>query len=107
MATTTLLLEIASGLLFAAAGIAVVLVGSALVLGAMIAMDGEQRVAPVRVPPSLPPPRRLYGRALRGSSTSRTASPSTFTARIRPNNADAAASRFHQITGSRASSSRA
>jgi hypothetical protein len=63
MATTTLLLEISSGLLFAAAGIAVVLVGSALALGAMISMDVEQREAPTCVPSRLP---ARYTRSMRG-----------------------------------------
>ena len=101
MATTTLLLEIATGLLLGAAGRAAGVAGAALVLGTMIALSGEQREAPVVVATT------RYTRLARGSSTSRTASPSTFTARIRPNNATVAEMRFHQITGSRAISSRA
>ncbi len=102
MATTGLVLEIASGLLFAATGIAVVLVGTALALGWAISMDTELREAPLveRAP-------ARYVRRVRGSSTSRTASPSMFTARIRPKSAADAAARFHAMTGSRASSSRA
>jgi hypothetical protein len=100
MATTTLLLEIATGLVFGAAGVAAGVAGAALVLGTMITMSGEQREAPIAAS-------TRHTRLVRGSSTSRTASPSTFTARIRPNNATDAEMRFHQITGSRASSSRA
>lgn len=106
MTTTTLLLEITSGLLFAGGGIATVLAGMALVLGWAISMDAEQREVAIvpREPPRLP---ARYVRRVRGSSTSRTASPSMFTARISPKSATDAAPRFQVMTGSRASSSRA
>lgn len=106
MDTTALVLEITSGLLFAATGMAALLVGTALVLCHAISMDAEQREAPIatREPPRLP---ARYARRVRGSSTSRIASPSMFTARIRPKSAVDAAPRFHPMTGSRASSSRA
>src|SRR5258708_7941127 len=102
MTTTALVFEITSGILFAATGIAVVLVGTALALGWAISMDTELREAPAY---EREPVR--YDRRVRGSSTSRTASPSMFTARIRAKSAVDAAPRFHAITGSRASSSRA
>jgi uncharacterized membrane protein YfcA len=109
MATTTLFLEIATGLLFGAAGMAAGVAGAALVLGTMITMSGEQREAPVVTSLSAwtSSATRRYTRLARGSSTSRTASPSTFTARIKPKSAVDAAARFQAITGSRESSSRA
>src|SRR5260221_115497 len=56
MDTTALVLEITSGLLFAATGMAALLVGTALVLGHAISMNAEQREAPIatREPPRLP-----------------------------------------------------
>lgn len=99
-----ILTEIAAGLLFAASGVLAALVGSALVLGRMMTMDREQREPVARTPVRLP---ERYARRARGSSTSRTVSPSMFTARIRPKSATDAAPRFQPMTGSRASSSRA
>ena len=102
MTPTLILGEVLTGLLVAGFAMAAMLLGSALVLGRAISLDGAQREPRVAV---VPPVR--YVRRVRGSSTSRTESPTTFTARIRPKSAVDAASRFQPITGSRASSSRA
>ena len=103
MTTSLILTEALTGLAVGVAAVAAVLVGSALVLGQAISMDREQR-EPVTYPTTLP---ARYVRRVRGSSTSRTVSPTMFTARIRPKSAVDAAARFQPITGSRASSSRA
>lgn len=107
MTSVLILGELLTGLCFGAAAVAAMLVGSALVLGHAITRDTEQREAPAASPrhPVVLPAR--YTRRVRGSSTSRTASPTTFTARIRPKSADDAAIRFQPMIGSRASSSRA
>jgi hypothetical protein len=100
--TATLLAEILSALCMAAASMALMLVAAVLLLGHAVTMDAEQREPRWR--PALPD---RYVPRVRGSSTSRTASPSTLTARIKPKSAPDAAARFHAMIGSRASSSRA
>src|SRR5689334_22376100 len=100
---TVLIAELASGLCIAAIAVGTMIVAAAVVLGRGITLDAEQR-EPVRYPTTLP---ARYVPRVRGSRTSRTASPRMLTARIRPNNAVDAAARFQPMIGSRASSSRA
>ncbi len=101
--TTMLIAEVVSGLSMAAVAVGSTILGAALVLGRAITMDAEQR-EPARYPTALP---ERYSLRVRGSRTSRTVSPTTLTARIRPKSAVDAAARFHTMIGSRASSSRA
>lgn len=100
---TMLIAELVSGFCTAAVAVAAVMLGAALVLGRAITLDAEQR-EPVRYPTELP---ARYVPRVRGSRTSRTASPRMLTARISPNSAADAAARFQPMIGSRASSSRA